>query len=145
MPVHLSQNIGWGRIPRRLSPQNAPADRHDKRCGNAFSGNIGDRDSESFVINMNVIEIITAHLAGRHVDAANLKSVDSRRFSRKQNTLNVTRDLEIMVEPLLFVGHRIDDGVIESKSRLFGDGFKHDEIALREWRALGAISEREHT
>jgi hypothetical protein len=89
LPVHLSQNIGWGRIPRRLSPQNAPADRHDKDAGTPLR-------------NMALATPVVRHqheynrnnhrsLAGRHVDAANLKSVDSRRFGRKQNTLNVAR------------------------------------------------------
>ena len=94
---------------------------------------------------MNVIEIIAAHLAGGHINAADLKSVNGRRFGWKQNTLNVPCDFEIVVEPLLFVRHRVDDGVVEGKSGLLGDRFKNDEIALRKCRTYGTIGEGENT
>ena len=145
LPVYFLQDVRRGRIPYRLTTQNAAANRHDERRGNAFAGNIGDGNSKPFVIDMDVIEIIAAHLAGWHIDAANLKSVDGWRFGRKQNTLNITRDLKIVVQPLLFVRHRIDDGVIERKGRLLGDRFKNHKVALRKRRAHRAIREGEDT
>src|SRR5262249_56226189 len=92
---------------------------HDKPSRPPFTRHIGNRDTEPFFINLNVIEIIAAHLAGGGINPADLKSVNGRRFRWKQDTLNVSRDLEIVVESLLFVGHGINDGVVKRKSRLF--------------------------
>src|SRR5207244_9097465 len=118
LPVHLSQDIGRRWIPCSLGAQDAAANRHDKGGGNAFTRNVCDRDAEPFVIDMNVIEIIAAHLAGGHINAADLKSVNARRFGWKQNTLNVPCDFEIVVQPLLSVRHRVDYGGEKGKSRL---------------------------
>src|SRR6266513_3137728 len=118
LPVYFLQNVRRGRIPYRLTTQNAAANRHDERRGNAFAGNIGDGNSKPFVIDMDVIEIIAAHLAGWYIDAANLKSVDGWRFGRKQNTLNITRDLKIALRPPICVRRPIERGVIQRKRRL---------------------------
>ena len=141
LPVYLSQNIGWGRIPRRLSAQHAAANRHDKRGGNAFARNVRDRHAKPFVIDLDVIKIIAAYLAGGHIKAADLKSVNGRRFGGKQNSLNIARDFEIVVESLLFIRHRVDNSVIESKGGLLGDRFKNNEIALRKWWGQGTIGD----
>ena len=82
------------------------------------------------MIDLNVIEIIAAHLAGWHINAADLKPINRRRFRWKQDTLNVPRDLEIVIESRLLVIHGKDDGVVKRKSRLLSDRFKNDEIAL---------------
>jgi hypothetical protein len=82
------------------------------------------------LIDLNVIEIIAAHLAGWRINAADLKPINRRRFRWKQDTLNVPRDFEIVIESLLFVSHGIDDGVVKRKSGLLSDRFKNDEIAL---------------
>ena len=94
---------------------------------------------------MDVIEIIAAHLAGRHINAADLKPVDGWRFGWEQNPLNVPCNFEIVIEPFFFVRHGVNDGVVESKSRLLCDGLKNDEIALRKWRAHWTISKHQHT
>src|SRR5437773_4391331 len=145
LPVYFLQDVRRGRIPYRLTTQNAAANRHDERRGNAFAGNIGDGNSKPFVIDMDVIEIIAAHLAGWHIEAADLKSVNGWRFCWKQNTLNITGDLKIVVESLLFVRHRVDDGVIQCESGLLGDRLENDKIALRKGSAHRAIGKSEDT
>ena len=105
LPVYLSQHIGRGRIARRFSSQHAAANRHDERCGYAFARHIRDRHAEPFVIDANVIKIITAYLASRDIDAADLKPINGGRIGWKQDTLNVARNLQIVIEPLLFVRH----------------------------------------
>ena len=145
LPVYFSQNIGRRRIPRRLSTQNAAANRHDQRCRNAFARNVGDCNAKPFVIDMNVIKIIAAHLAGGHVNAADLKPLNGRRFRRKQNPLNIPCNLEIVIESLLFIRHRVNDGVVKGKGGLFGNRFKNNEIALRKRRAHWAIGNGEDT
>src|SRR4029077_7335607 len=145
LPVYLSQNISWGRVPRRLSTQNATTDRHDQRCRNAFARNVGDDNTKPFVVDMNVVKIIAAHLAGGHVNAADLKTVNGRRFRRKQKPLNIPCNLEIMIESLLFIRHRVNDGVVKGKGGLFGNRFKNNEIALRKRRAHWAIGDCEDT
>jgi hypothetical protein len=82
------------------------------------------------LIDLNVIEIIAAYLAGWHINAADLKPIDRRRFRWKQDTLNVPRDFEIVIESLLFVSHGINDGVVKRKGGLLSDRLKNDEIAL---------------
>src|SRR5438094_2924787 len=109
LPVYLTQNIGWGRIPCRLGAQYAAANRHDQGCRNAFTGNVGNCNTKPVFINMNIIEIIATYLARRHIDAADSKSVNGRRFCWKQNSLNVPRNLEVMIESLFFICHRVDD------------------------------------
>src|SRR5438105_5133016 len=94
---------------------------------------------------MDVIEIIAAYLAGRHVDAADLKSINGRCLRGEQNSLNVPCNFKIVIQSLLFVGHRIDDGVVERKGRLLSDRFKNDEVSLRERCTHRAISECQDT
>ena len=55
-----------------------------------------------------------------------------RRLRRQQDALNVARDLQIVIEPLLFIRFRVDDRVVEREGRLLGDRFEDDEIARRE-------------
>ena len=145
LPVYLSQYICRRWVSRCLSTQHAAANRHDKRGGNAFTRNIRDRYAEPFVIDADVVEVIAAHLTRRHIDPANLKPVYGRCFGWKQNTLNISCDFKVVIEPLFFVRHRVDNGVVKSKSGLFGDRFKNDEIGLRKWRTRGAIRESENT
>ena len=130
LPVDLSQDVGRRRILRRLAAQDAAADGHDERSGDAFAGDVRDGDAEAFVVDFDIIEIIAADLSRRNVDSADLEAVDPGRFRRKQNALNITRDLKIVIEPLLFVRFRIDDRVVKGESRLLGNRFKNDEIAL---------------
>src|SRR6266480_4327202 len=131
LPVYFSQHIRRRRVSRRLCAQHAAANRHDQRCRDAFAGNICDCDAKSLLIDMNVIEIITAYLASWHINPADLEPIDGRRFRWEQDALNVSRDFEVMIQPFLFVRHRINDCVLERKSRLLGDGFKIDKISLQ--------------
>src|SRR5881398_3802721 len=100
LSVHLSQDIRWRRVASRFRAQDAATDRYDKRCGDAFTGHVCNRYTEPFFIDLNVIEIIAAHLAGGHIKAADLKSIDGRRFRWKQDPLNIPRDFQIVVESL---------------------------------------------
>src|SRR5260370_5218211 len=138
LSIHLLENIGWRRVSYRLTAQDAPADCHDERCGNAFARNIRDANAESFLIDFDVIKIIAADLARRHVHPADLKPTDARRFGWKKNALNVARDFKVVIESLLFVRLRINNRVVERECRLLGDRFKNDEIVLRKWRAHAA-------
>src|SRR6266513_1012094 len=131
LPVYFSQHIRRRRVSRRLCAQHAAANRHDQRCRDAFAGNICDCDAKSLLIDMNVIEIITAYLASWHINPADLEPIDGRRFGWEQDALNVSRDLEVVFLPFLFVSHRINDRVVDRKGRLPGDGFKNDKISLR--------------
>src|SRR5437773_4999565 len=83
---------------------------------------------------MDVIEIIAAYLASWHINPADLEPIDGRRFRWEQNALNVSRDFEVVIQPFLFVSHRINDRVVERKGRLLGDGFKNEKISLRKRR-----------
>src|SRR4029077_15631578 len=105
LPVYLSQYISWGRVPRRLSTQNATTDRHDQRCRNAFARNVSDDNATPFVADMNVIKISAAHVACGDVNASDVKTLKGRRFRRKQKPLNIPCNLEIMIESLLFIRH----------------------------------------
>src|SRR5262249_25238860 len=90
--------------------------------------------AKSLFINMNVIEIIAAYLASWHINPADLKAVDGRRFRWEQNALNVSGDFEVVIQPFLFVRHRINDRVVECKGRLLSDRFKNDKIGPRKRR-----------
>ncbi len=98
-------------------------------AGTPFPRHRQSRRPSLFFIHFDVIEIIAADVARGNVDPADLESLDDRRFARQQDALNVSRDLEVMIEPLLFVRFRINDGVVERESRLLGDRFEDDEIA----------------
>ena len=131
LAVYFSQNIRRGRILRRLTAQDTAANRHDERRRHAFARNIGNRHAEPFLVHFDVIEIIAAHLARGHIDAADLEAVHRRRFCRQQDALNVARDLKVVIQPLLFVRLRVDDRVVEREGRLFGNRFEDDKVALR--------------
>ena len=75
---------------------------------------------------------------------ADLESFNGRRFCRQHDALNFARDLQVVIEPLLFVRLGVDDSVVERKGRLLCDRFENDKIALRKWRARRAVAEREH-
>src|SRR5881392_1769751 len=66
-------------------------------------------------------------------------------FRRKQNPLNIPCNLEIVIESLLFIRHRVNYGVVKGKGGLFGNRFKNNEIALRKRRAHWAIGNGEDT
>src|SRR5437773_11757038 len=145
LPVYFLQDVRRGRIPCRLGAQYAAANRHDQRCRNAFTGNVGNCNTKPVFINMNIIEIIATYLARRHIDAADLKSVNGRRFCWKQNSLNVPRNLEVMIESLFFICHRVDDSVVEGKGGLLRNRFENDEIALRKRCTHWAIGDGKDT
>src|ERR1043166_3539452 len=94
---------------------------------------------------MDVIEIIAAYLASWHIKPADFEAINGRRFRREQDALNVSRDFEIMIQPFLFVRHRINDRVVESKGRLLGDRFENDKISLRKRRTHWTVCHRENT
>jgi len=94
---------------------------------------------------VDVIEIIAAHLPSWHINPADLETIDGRRFRWKQDTLNVSRDFEVVIQPFLFVRHRINDRVVERKSRLLGNGFKNDKISLGKRRAHWTVGDRQNT
>src|SRR4029077_17036554 len=73
LPIYFLENIGRRRIPYRLTAQNTPADGHDERRGDALTGNIRDGDAQTFVVHFDVIKIIAANLARRHVHPPNPK------------------------------------------------------------------------
>src|SRR4029077_14383917 len=145
LPVYFSQHIRRRRVPCRLCTQHAAANRHDQRCRDAFAGNVCDCNAKSLLIDMDVIEIITAYLAGWHINAANLEPIDGRRFRWEQDALNVSRDFEVVIQPFLFVRHGVNDRVIERKGRLLGDGFKNDKISLRKRRTHWTVGHCENT
>src|SRR5438132_1165388 len=139
LPIHFLENIGRRRIPYRLTAQNTPADGHDERRGDALTGNIGDGDAQTFVVHFDVIKIIAANLARRHVHATNLKSVYDRGFGRKKNPLDVARDRQVVIESLLFVRLRINNRIVKRECRLLGDRFEDDKIVLRERGTHSAV------
>src|SRR5207244_8111290 len=139
--IYLVENLGRRGISYRLTAQNAATNRHDERSRHAFAGNIRDSDAEPFVVDLDIIKIIAADLARGHVDSADLKSVHVGRFSWKQNALNVARDFQVVVEPLLFVRLGINDGVVERERRLLGERFETDERRFREARAASPVGE----
>src|SRR5204863_7543479 len=106
--------------------------------------NICDCHAQPLVIYANIIEIVAAYLAGWHIDAADLKSINRRRFRREQNSLNVPGDLQVMIQTLLFVSHGVNDRVVERKGRLLGKGFKNDEVPLRKRHTHRAVGERQY-
>src|SRR4029078_104305 len=103
-----------------------------------------DGYTEPFFVDLNVIEVIATHLAGGCINPAYLKSVNGGSFGWKQDTLNIPRNLEIVIESLLFVRHGINDGVVERKSGLFGDRFENDEVSLRKGWARRALRQRQN-
>src|SRR5947199_6049307 len=74
LSIYFLEDIGRRGISYRLTAQNAATNRHDERSRHAFAGNIRDSDAEPFVVDLDVIKIIVAELARRHVDSADLKS-----------------------------------------------------------------------
>src|SRR5438874_6396647 len=90
LPVYFSQDIRRRRVPSRLCTQYAAANRHDQRCRHAFAGNVGDCNAKSFLIDMNVIEIIAAYLASWHVNPANFEPIRSEEHTSE---LQSRRDL----------------------------------------------------
>ena len=83
LPVNLSQDVGRGRISSSLSSQDAAANRHNKRRGHTFARNIRNCHAKPLFIDLDVIEIIATYLASRHTNAADLKSINGRRFRRQ--------------------------------------------------------------
>src|SRR5262249_47864086 len=130
LAVHFLENISRRGISDCLTAQDASANRHDQRSGNALARNIRDSDSEPFVIDFNVIKIIATDLTCRHIYPANLKSIYIRCLCGKQNSLNIARNFEVMIESLLFVGLGINDRVVERKGGLLGDRFENKEVVL---------------
>ena len=95
-------------------------------------------------VHPNVVKVIAADLPRRNVETGNFETGNGRRFFRKQNSLNVARDFEIVIEPLFFIRFGVNDGVVEGEGGLLGDRFEDDKITRREWRAHRAVANREH-
>src|SRR5205085_81528 len=144
LTVDRTQHRRWGRIVRRLTAQDAPGNRHDKRRGHAFTGNIRNSHPKAMIINLDVIEIVPADLASRKISAGDLKSGNNRRLIREQTALDLPCNLQIMIETFFLVGLGIDDRVVKRESGLFRNRFEDDEITLGKWHASGAIAERKH-
>src|SRR5215831_2964667 len=130
LAINLVQNICRRRISYRFAAQHAPANRHDERCRNALAGNIGDRNAKSFVVDLDIIEIISAHLPGWDIEAADFESAYRWRLCRQEHALNVPCNLQIVVKPFLFVSLGINDRVIERESRLLRDRLENDKVTL---------------
>src|SRR5262245_50641095 len=94
---------------------------------------------------MDLMVIIAADLSSQDIKLSNLKTIKNGWFRRKKNELHVSSEFEIVIQPLLFVGHRINDRVIEREGRLLGDGFKNDEISLRKRCSRLTVSHCQNT
>src|SRR5262245_22272043 len=94
---------------------------------------------------MDIIEIIAAYLARWHINPADLESIDGGRFGWQQNALNVSRDFKVVIQPLFFVRHRVNDRVVKRKGRLLGNGLKNDKISLRKRHTLWTVGQRQNT
>src|SRR5205807_8326281 len=138
LSIYFLENISRRWISNGLAAQDTATNRHDQRSRHAFAGNVCDGNAEPFVVEFDVIKVIAANLARWDVHPANFKSVHLRRFRRKKDALNVARDFQIVIEPLLFVRLGINDGVVKRERRLLGYRFENDKIVLREWRAHSA-------
>src|SRR5262245_20878700 len=145
LAVYFPQDIRRRRVPDRFRAQDAAANRHNQRCRHAFAGNVCDCDAKALFIDMDVIEIIAAYLASWHIQTADFEPIDGRGLRWKQDTLNVTRDFEVVIQPFLFVRHRINDRVVERKGGLLGNGFENDKISLRKRHTLWTIGQRQNT
>jgi hypothetical protein len=87
--------------------------------------------------------MVTADLARRDIDPVDLKTADGGSLIRKKDLLNVARDFQIVIETFLFIRLGIDDRVVKSEGRLFGDRFEYHEVTLGEGRTHGTVAQGE--
>ena len=114
---------------RRLTAQDAAANGHDERRRNAFAGDVGNRNPEVLVVDLDVIEVIAADLTRRHINSTDLKPIYGGCFGGEEDALNVSRDFEVVIETFFFIRFRVDDGVVKREGGLLGDRFEDNEIA----------------
>src|SRR3954452_21883767 len=115
LAIHFLQNISGRRIARGLAAEDAATNRHDDRCRDALAGNIRYGHAELALVDFEVIEVVAADVARWNVDPADFKAWEDWRFAREQDSLDVPRDLEVMVEPLLLVRFGINDRVVKGE------------------------------
>src|SRR5438067_3850756 len=94
-------------------------------------------------VHPDVVKVIAADLPRWNIETGNLETGNVRRFFRKQNSLNVARDFEIVIEPLLFIRFGVNASVVEGEGGLLVDRFVDDKITRREWRARRSVANRQ--
>src|SRR3954451_19152951 len=73
LPVYFLQNVCRRWTAHCLAPQDAATDCHDDGCRHAFAGDVGDCNAETRFVNLDVVEVIAAHMPRRNVETADLE------------------------------------------------------------------------
>src|ERR1044072_7753880 len=113
--------------------------RHEQGRGSPLSGDIAQRNHQSSVVSFYEVVIVTADFVTRKTDALKFVAGNHGRCSRLKTLLNLHRQLQFALEPLL-LETRFDEPRILNSDR--SDGSKRgqhfemvfSETAFRDWR-----------
>ena len=75
--------------------------RHVQRGGRAFARDVGHEHAELARTDFEEVVVVPAHFARRLAEIRDAEAVDRRRLDRQQRLLNLARDAQLVVEPLL--------------------------------------------
>ena len=112
LPVDGAQHGCRRKTPGCLTPEGATAHGHDEGGGNALPRDIRDHYAKMILINRQVIKIVTTESFGRKVQATDLESLQIWCPGGKKDLLNLTSNLEIVIQGEL-LSRRKMDGLVE--------------------------------
>jgi len=102
--IHACQHFSRVLDAARLSAQRSAYHGHDQRARNALARNIRDDNTQSILVHLDKIVIVSTHLFGGSIIAADPVALDLGKFARQQGLLNLLGDLHLFLQPFLF-GH----------------------------------------
>ena len=78
---------------------------HVQRGGRALARDVGDQHAELPRAELEEVVVVAADLARRLAEVRDVEAGDARRLDRQQRLLNLARDAQLVVEPLLLALH----------------------------------------
>ena len=96
------------------------------------------------VVDAEVVEVVSADIAGRNVEAADLISGDFRGARGEENALNLLGRFKISVESTLFTSLKVDGFTKEGESGLLGNCLEDGEVLCVENRTHRSVNNREN-
>ena len=78
---------------------------HVERRGRALAGDVGDEHANLPRPDLEKVVVVAADFARRFAEVRDGDAGNARRLDRQQRFLNVARDAQLVVQPLLFALH----------------------------------------
>ncbi len=125
--------------PRRIGAQGHAREhalQHggDQRGAQAFAGDVGDQKRGAMVAERENVKVVAAHREAREIATGDGEMRIIADVAREQRLLNVSGDIDLLLEALAFALAGDQAGIVENAGGLIGESIEKLAIELGESR-----------